>query len=231
MFSEILASNLDPNSTSDKTIEVQIQLPNKCPHCSTAYSSRPSSVCFFKDAYGGANLYATFFCPACEKAFFVTYGIEDFFSREFAHIINQFPVPDVVTSIPEKIHKLSPKFVEIFHQAETAENSGLSELCGIGYRKALEFLIKDYVISIHPESKDDIESSFLGKCIDTYIDNPKIKALAKASSWIGNDETHYVRRNSDYNVKDLKRFISAAVTFIVYELTVSEAQAFLDNSQ
>lgn len=231
MTSDIFASNLDLNSTNDGTIELQIQLPNKCPHCSTAYSLPPRSTCFFKNAFGGADLYATFFCPACEKGFFVTYGVEDFFSNECAYIIKQFPIPTAITSIPEKVHILSPKFVEIFHQAETAENSGLSELCGIGYRKALEFLIKDYAISIHPESKDDIESSFLGKCIDTYIDNPKIKTLAKASSWIGNDETHYIRRNSDYNVQNLKQFISAAVAFIVYELTVSEAQTFLDNSQ
>ena len=32
-------------------------------------------------------------------------------------------------------------------QAETAEKYGLTLVCGPGYRKALEFLIKDYVLA------------------------------------------------------------------------------------
>ena len=87
--------------------------------------------------------------------------------------ITQYPAPSEATSFSQELSTLTPKFVEIYHQAEKAEALGLTELCGIGYRKALEFLVKDYAISNHPESKEQIESFLLGKCIADFIDNEK----------------------------------------------------------
>ena len=107
----------------------------------------------------------------------------------------------------------------------------LTELCGIGYRKALEFLVKDYAISIHPEHKSQIESSQLARCIADFIDNEKIKTLAKASAWLGNDETHYIRKHQNHNIQDLKRFIKATVAYIDSEFSFTEAFEFLNNSQ
>ena len=96
----------------------------------------------------------------------------------------------------------------------------------MGYRKALEFLIKDYAISLNPNNSEEIKRKMLGQCINDYMENDKLKALARASSWLGNDETHYVRQNIDYSLKDLKNFISATVDFIYMELTIKEAQNF-----
>ena len=93
----------------------------------------------------------------------------------------------------------------------------------------MEFLVKDYAISSHPELEEQIESSMLGKCITDYVDNEKIKTLARASAWLGNDETHYVHQN--YNVQDLKRFIKATVAYIEYELSFTEAFDLLKNPQ
>lgn len=78
----------------------------------------------------------------------------------------------------------------------------------------MEFLVKDYAISIHPEHKSQIESSQLARCIADFIDNEKIKTLAKASAWLGNDETHYIRKHQNHNIQDLKRFIKATVAYI-----------------
>lgn len=64
---------------------------------------------------------------------------------------------------------------------------------------------------LKPES---IKSLMLSPCINKYIDNPKIKTLATASTWLGNDETHYVRKHEDYNIEHLKVFISSVAAFI-----------------
>lgn len=77
----------------------------------------------------------------------------------------------------------------------------------------------------------DSTDLMLGKCITDYIDNEKIKTLAKASAWLGNDETHYVRKHQNYNVQDLKRFIKATVAYIEYELSFTEAFDLLKNPQ
>ena len=97
----------------------------------------------------------------------------------------------------------------------------------MGYRKSLEFLIKDYAIFKYPDSRPDIENSPLSKCINTFIEEPQINVLAKASAWIGNDETHYIRKHESYDISNLKHFISATVAYINYALTYLEASEFL----
>lgn len=231
MTTEINAFNLNPNCDDTNPLNFEIQLPNKCPHCSTAYSSKPAHTCFFKDAIGGVNLYSTFFCPTCEKAFFITYNINEYYSHDCGYIVNQYPASTFQISFSKEVSLLSPKFVEVYHQAELAESSNLTEICGIGYRKALEFLVKDYAISQHPDKESEIVSSLLGNCINDFIDNEKIKTLAKASAWLGNDETHYTRKHQNYNVQDLKRFIKATVAYIECELSFTEAFDFLNNPQ
>ena len=46
----------------------------------------------------------------------------------------------------KEIEELSPDFVKIYGEAEFAEQENLGEICGVGYRKGLEFVIKDYLI-------------------------------------------------------------------------------------
>ena len=120
-------------------------------------------------------------------------------------------------------------FVQIYSEAHTAEESNLKEICGMGYRKALEFLIKDYAIKLHPDDEETIKSTPLAKCIDSYIDNSRIKSLAKASAWLGNDETHYVRKHDDYDLESLKAFLKAAESFIDSELQAIKADELLKN--
>jgi hypothetical protein len=45
---------------------------------------------------------------------------------------------------PKEVISLSPNFYAIYNQAQKAEESGWILVAGPGYRKALEFLIKDY---------------------------------------------------------------------------------------
>lgn len=230
MKTTIHAQNLNPyDSVSD--IKFSLDLPAKCPCCETAYSRTPEHTYYFQDSFGTITAYSTYFCPTCGKCFFAVYSVQEIFPDLYGFSMTQYPTPSETTIFSKELTALTPKFVEIYHQAEKAENLGLTELCGIGYRKALEFLVKDYVISSHPELKEQIESSMLGKCITDYIDNEKIKTLARASAWLGNDETHYVRKHQNYNVQDLKRFIKATVAFIECELSFTNAFDFLNNPQ
>ena len=65
----------------------------------------------------------------------------------------------------------------------------------------------------------------LSACINTYIDQVKIKNLATKTVWIGNDETHYVRKHTDRDIEDLKRFIQATVYYISMELVSDDAES------
>lgn len=215
----------------------ELPLPTQCPNCSVAYSDEPLASYYVKSEnfYGDdeISVYAIYFCPHCNSLFLVHYQIFDrmhsYERYQSGCITHTYPAPSSKTNFTDRIKALSPKFIEIYHQSEKAEDDGLSEICGMGYRKSLEFLIKDYAISFNPDKESDIAKSQLSPCIKEYIENKHIKSLATASAWIGNDETHYTRKHEDYNIEHLKLFISAVVSYVDSELAYRMAENLLSN--
>ena len=134
-------------------------------------------------------------------------------------------------TVYSSINKISPNFDVLFSQAEEAEKAKLDQICGMGYRKSLEFLIKDYAIYKHPADKDKIVSEQLAQVINNYIDNTQLKTLAKAATWLGNDETHYQKRLKEYDINQLKAFISSTMAVINAELMIEDANKILNNSK
>jgi hypothetical protein len=121
----------------------------------------------------------------------------------------------------EKINEISSAFVKIYDQAYIAEQQDLKEICGVGYRKALEFLIKDYVILNHDDEKEKIEKTQLGNVIENFVNDTRIQSVAKRAAWLGNDETHYIRKWEGKNLDDLKKLIDLTVHWIEMETLTS----------
>ncbi|MBI5787992.1 MAG: DUF4145 domain-containing protein [Candidatus Schekmanbacteria bacterium] len=86
----------------------------------------------------------------------------------------------------------------------------------MGYRKALEFLIKDYLISEAPNdaTKDEIKKEFLGDTIKKRVNDPNVKSVAERAVWLGNDETHYERKWQDKDLSHLKQLIQLTIHWI-----------------
>ena len=117
------------------------------------------------------------------------------------------------------INEISPAFCDIYNQAYAAQQMNLFQICGVGYRKALEFLIKDYILSfMEDEKKDGIKQKNLSKCIQEDISSSNIKAVAARATWIGNDETHYVRKWEAKDIKDLIKMIDLTIHWIESEI-------------
>jgi len=95
---------------------------------------------------------------------------------------------------------------------------GLDQITGVGYRKALEFLIKDYLISLNPDKEEKIKKKSLGNCIKDGVTDSHIKAVAERAVWLGNDETHYVRKWEDKDVSNLKDLIDLCIHWIEAEI-------------
>lgn len=162
---------------------------------------------------------------ACKKYFAVEYIFTSI--SKLCSIAKYSYRPPIKVKLPENIEKVSPVFVEIYSQATVAESEALNQIAGVGYRKAAEFLIKDYTISKNKDDEEKIKAIMLGQVIAEYLnDFPKIQALAKSVAWIGNDETHYVRRHDDKDIQDLKKFILSAAQFIAADYDADEALAF-----
>lgn len=208
---------------------VKFEYPEYCPHCGKSISPEKIHISDSEDSYssGDARFVVTFRCSrsACKKYFAVEYIFTS--TSELCSIAKYSYRPPIKVKLPENIEKVSPVFVEIYSQATIAESEALDQIAGVGYRKAAEFLIKDYVISKNPSDEEHIKSIMLGQVIAEYLsDFPKIQALAKSVSWIGNDETHYVRRHNDKDIQDFKRFILSAAQFIAADYDADEALAF-----
>ena len=105
-------------------------------------------------------------------------------------------------------------FVQIYNETNHAEQLGLSSIVGPGYRKALEFLIKDFLISENSGEKDQIVKMSLQNAIQQKIQDENLKACAERATWLGNDETHYLRKWTDKDINDLKVLITLSVNGI-----------------
>lgn len=201
---------------------IEIQTPSNCPMCNSVTQIEPLTNWLIQKDNENTELFSFYFCSKCEKFFIGHYEV---LSYETTNLISFSPKESYNTkNFPKLIKKLSPDFCEIYNQAYIAQQQGLTKISGIGYRKALEFLVKDYVIFLNPNESVNIKSLNLSPCISKYIESSQIKNLATAATWIGNDETHYIKKNLDYNIEDMLVFIDVMVSFINTELVISDAQ-------
>lgn len=116
---------------------------------------------------------------------------------------------------PSIIKRHCKKFIEIYNQALTAEKNGLTEICGLGYRKSFEFLIKDYLLKRHPKSEHKtIKKIPISQCIANYVTSDEIKLLSTRVLWLGNDEAHYVKIWKQKTYADLKSLIKLTIRWI-----------------
>lgn len=217
------------NFETGAIVSLRFEPVKTCPLCHSAFNGEmmESALAPFEFSQYGkkkrdACLYVLHYCQVCSLGFCGIYspGRDD--GIELYELVAVAPEKSVPLQFAPEIAELSQSFVNICEEAYTAEKSGLTLICGMGYRKALEFLIKDYLISKFPQNTDAIAREPLAQSI-RRIDNPKIQVLAERSAWLGNDETHYVKKHEEYSYKDIKSFLDAMVAFISYEKTVEKA--------
>jgi len=115
---------------------------------------------------------------------------------------------------PETIVSLKSKFIVTYLQSLKAENLNLDEIAGMGYRKSLEYLVKDYVISRDISLSSKIQNQKLSVVISNNFKSDKesdLKQLLERATWLGNDMTHYLKYHDNFNIDDLKQLIKLVV--------------------
>lgn len=158
---------------------------------------------------------AIFECPSAQcRQLFIAHYVETGHNTSTYRVQETSPVKYMAQPHPEQITKTSADFVTIYDQAMQAESAKLDQLVGMGLRKALEFLIKDFLVKEHAEEADEIRRMLLGRCIEKYVDDGKLKMAAQRAAWLGNDETHYERRWDTKDVTDLKRLVHLTENWI-----------------
>lgn len=224
--------NVHYNGRSNKNkpsdlIDVEVEEVGECPCCGIATS--PTFLEGFAIPYTDLPhtlyVYTALYCPSCHSIYTARY----FSDRGIASLQLESVFPKVAKTVTfsDNINELSPTFVSLYNQAAVAEtNIEINGLAGIGYRKALEYLIKDYLIKLKHQNKDTIIRMDLGNCVNKL--EGTIKDIAKASIWIGNDESHYFRKNPEYDMEDLKNFINTLIHFIEIDFAINKAQTLIN---
>ncbi|MEI8245103.1 MAG: hypothetical protein WCI51_04685 [Lentisphaerota bacterium] len=164
------------------------------------------------------SLYVSPTCPACGKNvkfWMLSYG--DYPNEVDAQNkckIFMYPTPPIELQYDPAISEISPKFAEIYSQAALAESIGYNHLVGIGYRKALEFLIKDWLCKKLPDKEGEIGKKNISQCIKEYVEDANLKICASRAIWLGNDETHYIREWSDKDIEDMKTLLKLTLYWL-----------------
>lgn len=207
--------------------QVQISIdhePDRCPMCHHGVSPirRVGPYAVLEKSLG-YRAQIIFQCPLrqCAELFIATYrptGVGFIPAGQLHNVVFCLAElsPNTVDpeKFPEEMAKVSPGFVDIYNQAKVAEANGLSDVAGPGYGKALEFLIKDYLILQAPVEAAAIKSEFLGNVIEKRVTDSKVKATAKRAAWLRNDESHYERRWEGKDLNDLKTLIRVTINWI-----------------
>ena len=217
MFNTTLKTNTGQYSIVD--------LPDKCPFCHK--SIIPSIItCHLNNKY--LEVFMNCRNGECSKSFIAYYsqsGMSYYYIHETT-IGNQDS-----RFFSKTILEISKTFVDIYNQSFVAEQYTLFEICGVGYRKSLEYLIKDYLIKRNPEKEDKIKKALLSVCINDYVEDSRIKSVSKRAAWLGNDETHYTRKWEGKTLDDLKNLINLTIHWIEMEKLTESFETDMPDSK
>ncbi len=193
--------------------------PDLCPLCHRGVDPEALNGYADKNKVGQSeSLQLVFLCTwqNCHRLFIGYYrsGTDQFNNCQ---LVRTEPVRKQDHNFSKIIQNLSSDFIKIYNQSYQAEQSGLLDICGVGFRKSLEFLVKDYLISKLNSEADIIKSKNLGACIQDHVESEQVKQVAKRAVWLGNDETHYSRKWEGRDLQDLKNLIDLTVHWIEME--------------
>jgi hypothetical protein len=207
-----------------QAVEVSVsKVPDTCPICHFSVEPKYRGLAHvLKDVYDSLEL--AFQCPRikCQHFFISRYQLYPGWSSRYYQYLASVPFDPLQSDFPENVEKISPSFCAVANEAQNAEHQGWKLIAGPGYRKALEFLVKDYLCRVRPADLEKIKSTQLGQCIAKFVEDEKIKSVAARAAWLGNDETHYARKWEDKDLEDLKKLVQLTVHWIeMSELTES----------
>lgn len=202
-----------------------------CPHCNKSVT--PALIAkqnYYNESLGLPLETLILRCNRqnCSRIYMVDYSTQSDFLNRREVVVDKMVYPYENDSYhDENIDKISPEFINIYNESQIAENMGLKRICGSGYRKAIEFLVKDYIIYTNNEKEDfDVEeikqSTRVIKLIERYFDDHVLISVTKKAFWLGNDETHYIRKWESKDINDMKNLIEIILYKIKMDLAMKK---------
>jgi len=198
--------------------------PNVCPHCHIInnveekwwYDSKDTDLvnCYIS-AWECSN-------DKCLKIFMALYKEKEGEWFIFTRFLNWTPKwpnwPEVIINLKDwnELAELEVqetksikqnRFMKTYLQSLQAEQNWLDEIAWMGFRKAIEYLVKDWAIQKNPKEKQLIQKMWLKKVIDDYYDWD-LKWILERATWLWNDQSHYIKLFEEFDIEHLKELIN-----------------------
>ena len=228
---------LDFDLLTGQSTTLEVNSPDECPSCHYGIDLSEKSYINYHDIYSDEqkqfNIISVHICPHCHRGFVIEHhmNVGKNSIKEKSQSVYPTTMPNL--QIDEDIRRISPEFYEIYNQCLIAKNDGLTQIYGMGFRKALEKLVKDYSIHIHPEDEEWIKTdreATLHKCIEKYFRNSDAKTALMACKWLGNNETHYENCNDEQDLQLFEDLIEDTLYYIHREIRHKKAE-HIDNTK
>ena len=197
--------------------DFNIGKPRYCPICLTPQEGRHEESRLWnlgKGKYYGTVMYT---CSSCNKRYLVTYNLD---ITNKTGKFSSFHPALAVTYENDLLKSVSTKFISVYSQALRAELAGDIDLAGMGYRKALECLLKDFAITELSADGETVEKLSLYDVIGKYYDRD-IQASADVVRILGNDYTHYESKHPETDFKVLKKYMEIFIALIETKILIN----------
>ena len=138
--------------------------PDECPFCHKSIIPKFLTGIYINPLLHTPIIETIFQCPSneCNEIFISYYFKPDRVygsSNQFHYYQTMFG--NLKQNVFSKtIETVSKDYCKIFEEAFSAEQFGLKQICGVGYRKSLEFLIKDYLINVRKKDEMKLNLNF-----------------------------------------------------------------------
>ena len=179
--------------------------PAVCPHCSISCDPTVINHTFLQvNKNNNPIIYILLIleCTACHKQIVAMYSIQN----QHSTFLGMYP-QNVTTFHDEQLQDLSPRFVKMYNQALAAKDAELFDLAAIGYRAAMEFLIKDYAVKESNEDPKNLKGKSLSKVIIEYLKDVPMVKTADMVRFLGNDAAHYDLQNPELDFKAIDKYM------------------------
>lgn len=202
--------------------------PEYCPHCKRAVAA--VSVNFQTLAIGGVGTAVLIqYSCACGKNFCAFYmqsnGSPDTSTHEVLYL---YPNADVDITGLSELNRISPDFLAIYEQVLQAQKMGLDHIVGPGLRKAVEFLVKDFLLLDGVKTEEELEKLALRKAIE-LLDSSDLVTAMDAAAILGNDETHWKKQHPDYNLQDMLVFAEVAIHHMLGKAHIKKGAELIES--
>lgn len=196
---------------------LELDVPKVCPHC---HKEMVPTIITKSDLqnYKQNRVFAILArCNICSSFYAVEYIYSNPRQNPKQILVPYDYSPTVELDIPDNVKEISEYFEDIYTQSESAYQLGLKQIAGMGYRKSIEFLVKDFLIFLNPKDTDKILKLTLDNAI-SKIDNEKLQNLARMTNYLGNDQTHIRTLHPTKDIDDLRDFLKNLVLLISFEI-------------